>query len=456
VLPSSIFAQAVSTNEAEEHILNQLDRARIPNAAIAVIQDGEVIYILKDSEHDTLFQIGSVAKSFTAFGVLLLEDMGLLSVSDPISKHLPGLHENITIYNLLHHTSGFTSDERRFPVTTSGVVADDIIWQTAEVELAFYPSAEFAYGNLNYVLLGLIIEAVSGQSYDEFMTRQVLHPLGLYNTFTYPQNARETGRVAGGNRIGFLRPRPHNPPVTPLAVPTGYIYSSIVDMARWVGIHLGTIEVSEQFARVVERSHRHNHDTENPFAGRGFFYAGGWFVHPRRGEIEHGGLTPGYSTLVSMLHEDNTAVVVLSNLCYMAMGSFGSLTLDAVLRDNFNSVGIDFYVTLDIILTVITAMGVVSIFMLIWLSVSFRKKVVGGEKMKAKLTAKSVAWLIFPIITIGVLVAFYVYPPIAFDTSWEVVTTFSPASFIWANIALWVIVVYSLYFWLVKLFAGHK
>ena len=124
VLLTVASANTAISRDAEEHILNELRRANIPNAAVAVIQDGETSYILKSSAHDTLFQIGSVAKSFTGFGVLLLEDMRLLSVYDPVNQHLPWFwvsyngtpvpHEDMTIYNLLHMTSGFTSDERLF------------------------------------------------------------------------------------------------------------------------------------------------------------------------------------------------------------------------------------------------------------------------------------------------------------------------------------------------------
>jgi len=219
-IPNGAVAASVISNEAEEHILSELRRANIPNAAIAVIQNGETTYIFKDSTHDTLFQIGSVAKSFTGFGVLLLEDMGLISVSDPINQHLPWFevhyngspvpHQDITIYNLLHHTSGFTSDERRFPPSFSGITADGFKEQLIGVELAFYPSTNFVYGNASYVILGLLIEAVSGQSYDEFMTQYVLRPLGLYNIFTDIQRAHETGRIIGGNRLGFSRIRPQN------------------------------------------------------------------------------------------------------------------------------------------------------------------------------------------------------------------------------------------------------
>ena len=91
-LPTAAFAQTAVSSEAREHILSQLRRARIPNAAVAVIRGGETSYILKNSESGTLFEIAFIAKPFTSFGTPLLEDMGLLSLNDPVSRHLPWLH----------------------------------------------------------------------------------------------------------------------------------------------------------------------------------------------------------------------------------------------------------------------------------------------------------------------------------------------------------------------------
>jgi len=447
--------------EAEMHFLNQLRRARIPNAAIAVIEDGETSYLFKDSAHDTLFQIGSVSKSFTAFAILLLEDMGLLSVSDPVNQHFPWFevryngmpvpHGDMSIYNLLHHTSGLTSNERRFPATTAGMVADDIVSQLIGIELAFYPSTEFGYGNINYVILGLLIEAVSGQSYDKFMTEQILHPLGLYNTFADIWRAHETGRVIGGNRLGFLQSRPWNPPVTPLAVPTGFIYSDISDLARWAGIHLGTIEVAEPFTRIVQRSQENHHSAENPFADKAFFYAAGWFIHLESGEIEHGGQTPGYSTLVSFFPYDNTAVVALGNLVLASiMHPFGTLALDNIEGYSFDVIRIDFFTILDIILTTITVIGIVSAGMFVWLAIKLTKKLRRRDRIKVNLTVKNAVGMIGPIISLVALVVFYVVPPILQDTSRAVILIYAPASLTTGYIALWAIAAYAWCSWFAK------
>jgi len=212
---TSVLAQGVVNHEIEEHIISQLQRANIPNAAVAVIHDGETSYILKDSNYDMLFGIGSVAKPFTAFGVLVLEEMGLLSVSDPINMHLPWFearyngalvpHGDMRVYNLLQHTSGFTHDDRRFPNFRVETANEFISLYSSGIELAFYPSIGHSYSNANYIMLGILIEAVTGLSYDQFMTQYVLHPLGLYNTFTSIQNAHATEQTIGGHQRAFFR-----------------------------------------------------------------------------------------------------------------------------------------------------------------------------------------------------------------------------------------------------------
>lgn len=459
VFPTAAFANITISNEAEEHILNELRRARIPNAAIAVMQDGETSYIFKDSTHETLFQIGSISKSFTGFGVLLLEDMGLLSVYDPVNQHLPWFdvryngqsvpHEDVAIYNLLQHTSGLTSDERRFP-SSFIETTDELISRYTGIELAFYPSTQHVYGNVNYVILGLLIEAVSGQSYDAFMTEQVLRPLGLYNTFTNIERAYETDRVIGGNRLRFLQAVSWNPPVNPITIPTGYIYSNITDMARWAGIHLGIVDISEQFARVVQRSHE-NIGSMDFFAHGNYFYTAGWNVTDEADRVRHNGSTPGYSASLRMYPHTNTAVVVLGNLTDRVV-PFGAFVSDTIAGEPFGRIGMDFNTIIDIFFTVLTILGIVYIGLFIRLFVKLRKRLRSGEMIKWSFTSKNIKWLFDPIFSIAGLVALYVVPSIYGNTSYQFAAMFSPASMTPAIIATWVGVVYSLCSFGVKVF----
>jgi len=455
ILTTSVTTLATTINrEAEEHIFNQLSRANIPNAAIAVIQGGETSYIFKDSEYNTLFQIGSVAKSFTGFGVLLLEDMGLLSVTDPVNQHLPWFdvryngvlvpHEDITIYNLLHHTSGLTSDERYFPAILGGALTkDEVIAELIGIELSFYPSTLYGYGNINYVILGFIIEAVSGQSYDEFMTEYVLHPLSLYNTFTDMQRAHESGRVIGGNRLGFFQVRPWNPPVSPVAVPAMFIYSGITDMARWAGIHLGTVEISEQFARVVQRSHEHNYASNAPFADMDYFYGAGWQVDSAASTVVHAGDTMGYSAIISMCHYSDTAVAIVVNLNYMSMRALSNIILDAMQNGVYNSVRMDLRVIFDTVFTILTTLGAVYIGLFMRLIIKSAKRLRNGEVIKVNFTSKNIKGLVDPIIMLAVAVGFYVVPSMLTGNTHTVTVLFSPASITLAEIAIWVMVAYS-------------
>ena len=471
-IPTAILAQPAISSEAEAHILSELRHVRIPNAAIAVIQDGETSYILKDSAPDDLFQIGSIAKSFTGFGVLLLEDMGLLSVHDPVNKHLswfevryngiPVPHEDITIYNLLHHTSGITSDERHFPRAAVTESTDEFIARLTGIELAFYPSTRFVYGNMNFIILGLLIEAVSGQSYDEFMTQHILHPLGMYNTFTNTRRAYETGRVIGGHALNFLQPRPQsrgeNVHVT--SMPTGGIFSSIEDMARWAGIHLGVVDVSEQFARVVQRSHEHNHGSANPFADKDFFYAAGWVVGTETGGgIQHSGQVPGYSATVIMFPQDNTAVVVLSNLRYIFIDQLGMVALDAAVNGSFNRAesGFDMFAIVDIISTLYIVVGIVYAVMFARFAVKLSKRLrSGNEIIKANFASINVKGLISPVLAIIGLIAYYALPSIIFGTSLASARAGLPYSFTIVAIAIWLTVLYDLFCWWAKVFVTPR
>ena len=366
-------ASAAMSPQAQDHILSEFDRVRFPNAAVAVIQGGETSYVLHgNTQRDTLFQIGSIAKSMTGFGILLLEDQGLLSVYDSVNQHLPWFtvnyngqpvpHEDITIYNLLHHTSGLTSNERRFP-TVDVETKDEMISNLVGAELAFYPSSNFTYANVGYILLGFIIEAASGQTYDAFMAQEVFQPLGMYNTFTDAQRAHATGRAAGGHRIGFLGARLHDASFTALAMPTGGIYSSIADMARWAGIHFGSIEVSTQFQNIAQRARMHHHATNAPFEGHEdpwgaiIHYGAGWFTYESgsaSGNIGHAGSTFNHSSDLMFFPDRDMTVVVLANL--RTNIPMAPMVADAV-EGEFVSLANDIHATIDMVLMGVTGVS---------------------------------------------------------------------------------------------------
>ena len=455
LLPTAVLAQGVVSSEAEEHIISQLQRANIPNAAVAVIRDGETTYILKDSNHDMLFGIGSVAKPFTAFGVLVLAEMGLLSVSDPINMHLPWFearyngepvpHEDIRIYNLLQHTSGFTHDDRHFP-NFRVETANEFISLYSGIELAFYPSIGHNYSNANYIMLGILIEAVTGLTYDEFMTLYVLHPLGLYNTFTSLQNAHATERTIGGHQRAFFRQSPVDSEYSSILIPSGHIYSNITDMARWTSIHLGLIDVPEKFERVIQRSQANFHIFINPFAGFDYYHAaGGWLVWRDSGNIEHNGTTTGYFAVVRISNADDTAVVILGNLGVFGLTVTGlaDIALDAVIHGVFDRVSVDFYVILDIVLSAAIIWGIFSLYKLIRLLIKTVNRIRGGETIKYH--GIKTKWLFDLVFAVVVLLAVYVILPNIFGLPVMLLIIVMPINFLIAIIFAWMDLAHSLF-----------
>ena len=462
----SLTAFSAVSNEAEEHILNQLQRANIPNAAVAVIQNGDPSFILIDSEHDTLFSIASVTKPFTSFGVLLLEDMGLLSIHDPVNQHLPwfevtynGLpvpHGDITIHLLITHTSGIAQNENRFPRATPTETTEEFTARLIGMELDFYPATSSAYSNMAYIILGLLIEAVSGQSYDAFMTQQVFHPLGLYNTFTNSEQARSAGRrVVNGHMRGFLRAWQDNRDSdrhSNLAnTPSGGMYSSISDLARWAEIQLGIVDVPEQFARVVQRSHIPNLDANVAFA-RGYVFAdGGWYVNSEDGLIEHAGGGRGYSAIVRLLPESNAAVVVLANQRINNIEELADIALVAARDGVFNNRSRDIGEMVDIGFTILCAIGVVYIGLFVRLVVKLRKRLQDGEKITANFSAKSIIKGLFSLtLSIASLIFYYTFQFILLDTTRASLLMNWPVSFGVAAIAVWIMVLYDAFAWWVK------
>lgn len=160
--------------------------------------------------------------------------------------------------------------------------------------LAFYPGEQYEYGTVNYDVLGLVIEVLSGQSYERFMIEQVLHPLGLHNTYLYQEDALATGQLAQGYRSSFFITSPHDAPDYAGNKPAAYIISSTNDMAGWMRIQLGLEEdIPEIFKAVVQKSHEGN--SSNPDVD-GMLYGAGWSISADRTLIEHSGGNPNFST----------------------------------------------------------------------------------------------------------------------------------------------------------------
>ncbi len=302
---------------AEEYLAAQMRVNRFMGAVL-VAHKGEILlrkgYGFADLEHHvpntpiTKFRIGSLTKAFTAVAILQLEQQGKLRVQDSICNFLdpcPPAWQPITLHHLLTHTSGipnFTS----FPDYAAKMALPCPVTCTIERfrdrPLEFTPGERWAYSNSGYILLGHVIESVSGQSYEQFLREQILEPLVLDDTGYDHTEPILSHRARGYSREGEqLR----NARFLDMTIPhaAGALYSTVEDLYRW--------EQSFYTDQLLPASVR-----ERLFTPVLNEYAYGWGVRQQfeRKMIGHGGGINGFSAFLARYPEERATVIVLSNV----------------------------------------------------------------------------------------------------------------------------------------------
>ncbi len=255
----------------------------------------------------TRFRLGSVTKQFTAASILLLEERGKLSVNDPVKKYMsdaPAAWDKITIFHLLTHTSGipnFTSfpdyaSKEPFPATPEQLVA-----RFREKPLDFEPGEKFSYSNSGYVLLGYLIEKISGESYAKFVQENIFTPLGMKDS-GYDSNSTIIARRAKGYMRGPEGPVHAGYIDMTIPLSAGGLYSTTEDLLRWEQGLFGGKLVSAASLEKMTSAYKSD-------------YAFGLLVHTTDGRkvIEHTGGIEGFNTIIRYFPEDKLMVVVLSN-----------------------------------------------------------------------------------------------------------------------------------------------
>jgi CubicO group peptidase (beta-lactamase class C family) len=219
---------------------------RVPGLALAVFDDEKITYTFTHDISasgnpigtDTPFYLGSTTKTFTALSIMILNEKGLLNIHDPVKKYLddfyfkddsisPGAANTITIEQLLNHTSGIS--QRGIPGT--GIGEDDLedeLRLINKATLMYAPGSTYEYCNVNYRLLGLIMETVTGKSYGSIIDEEIFIPLSMQHSYSDPSDA--VGLAEGyGQVFGF--PVLRNQQFYSGALPSGYLISSVTDIA---------------------------------------------------------------------------------------------------------------------------------------------------------------------------------------------------------------------------------
>ena len=262
---------------------------------------------------ENVIEIGSITKQFTAVAILMLAEQGKLSVDDEITKFIPDYPANgktITIHQLLNHTSGiksYTGMAGFINFVRQDHSPDDIINFFKNESMDFDPGEKYLYNNSGYVLLGYIIEKISGQSYEDFLIEHIFTPLKMKNTFYGSKTNLIPNRAEGytPNAKGWQKAIPSG---MSWAYAAGAIMSNVDDMLLWhKSVHNNTLISAESKAKAFTNTTLNNGDPTN--------YGYGWAMGKINGSpsIEHGGGIFGYTTAGIYIPDENIYVIVLTN-----------------------------------------------------------------------------------------------------------------------------------------------
>ncbi|KPK40056.1 MAG: hypothetical protein AMJ65_10940 [Phycisphaerae bacterium SG8_4] len=308
----------------------------VPGLAVAVVRDGEVVYMRSFGYRDTegklpvtcrtLFPIGSATKSFTAMAIGMLADAGKLDLDTPVIEYMGDfrLYDeyatlNVTPRDLLCHRTGV-------PPQTSLTLLSAMDRYECYRRLRYLePTSDlrsvFQYNNLMYTAAGILVERLGGSSWEEFVAEHIFKPLGMERSNFSVADLKKADDFA--QPYMALDGKPARVPFrsTDSIGPAGSINSNLEEMTKWLLFNLNCGKVGDkQLISRASLAEMHNPQMviRTPMCGylkHLKLYGMGWFISDYRGHrvIHHGGNVDGFSALVSFMPEDKTGVVILLN-----------------------------------------------------------------------------------------------------------------------------------------------
>ena len=322
VLVCGVVSTAAA-DKLDDLLKTKMETRKIPGLSLVVVRDGKVIksmgYGLANVETETpatpetVYQLASVTKQFTATAIMMLAEDGKLTLDDPITKYLenvPSAWNAVTVRHLLNHTSGIKSYTEVSGFATQShkeVTAQDIIKIASDQPADFPPGEKWHYNNTGYYLLGVIIAKTSGKPYDEFLQERIFRPLEMKST-RLNVNRQVIKKRATGYTVkdGALCNGDYVSATQPYAA--GALVSTVEDMAKWdKALTDGKLLKKESYTQMWSPTRLKDGKMEK--------YGFGWSVGDRNGhrEIGHGGGIQGFSTYIGRYPEDKLTVIVLAN-----------------------------------------------------------------------------------------------------------------------------------------------
>lgn len=334
----------IDNEKLDSRIRGLIEKYNIPDADIAIIQNDSIIYKFSNNpaKEQGNYYIGSCSKSFTALTILMLSEKGLIDLDSPVAKYLPwfrlknpGKSSQITVRHLLNQTSGIESQYGFFDYKTD----DPEIFQTkllkhlSTIDVLITPGESFNYCNLNYLLLGMVTEAVTKEKFGQALSENVLQKIGLKNTYTGFGEEVLSRTVQPYQYLFMNKPSgSHIYPHSGLSASFGFVSSDINDLMKYLKFMINK-GVTENGDTLLSEAGYEKLIT--PVKGN---YAMGWteITYNDIKMLLHTGLDENYSAILAIYPEYRMGVAVLCNINSLEFSSLvQSSTIDLLVGKPF-------------------------------------------------------------------------------------------------------------------------
>ena len=325
----------MSADSLDQYIQESMDESGLVGMAVGVIQDKELVYSKGFGEkiagtgqavdENTVFALASLSKAFTACAIGLLVDDGKLNWSDPVQKHLPWfkmydpyVSSQITIEDLLCHRNGYNTFDGDLLWYTTSYDSKEILNRFSKLEPKHGFRNKYRHQNTMFIAAALVIEEISGMSWEDFVMSEILKPLGMNNSYTDIQDFTEQTNLAyphvAGEKIAYQNFQN--------AIGAVGVNSSIKDLSIWAkmwinqGKHDGEEFLSRASWNKIVSPHTANAVSAQNWPTKHFDAAAlGWFVEDMNGHyiMSHSGGLPGFLLNLIVIPEKESAIIVLTN-----------------------------------------------------------------------------------------------------------------------------------------------
>lgn len=323
--------------EKIDSLISSLYQTQKFNGNILIAEKGEIIYqrsfgvenetTKKKLSNQSIFELASCSKQFTAMGIVLLKEKGKLKYDDKVSTYIPELsfYENVSIRNLLHHTGGLPDylplldslwDKTKI-ATNKDVIA---IFSKYKPKALFSPNSKHEYSNTGYVLLATIIERVSGQSFAAFLKENIFRPLNMKSSFVY--NRRLSPKKIKNYALGYLYLSSQKKYVLPDdyektkmvywldgVVGDGTVNSTVIDLLKWDrALYTDQLVSAESILEIFSNGLLN----DGSLGKHGY----GWRIMDTKefGKIaKHSGGWPGYLSYIERNMDHDKTIIILQN-----------------------------------------------------------------------------------------------------------------------------------------------